>query len=115
MCTHSSDTLNCSATVNYLAHQFSAYGDKLLTSKLMINKSFSEVSNDHSPLFLRHVYIQPARPHLKPAFCVGEMEVESRLNVLCYHYTASQDAVYIVQKEMQSECKTNDIFCVGSI
>jgi len=102
MCTHSSDTLNCSATANYLVYQFSAYGDKLLTSKLMISKTFSKVATDHSPLFLRHVYIQPARPHLKPAFHAGEMELESCPNALHYHYTASQDAVCSVQKEMQS-------------
>jgi len=81
MCTHSSDTLNCSAAVNYLAYQYSAYGDKLLTSKL-ISKTFSKVSTDRSPLFLRHVYIQPTRPHLKPAFHAGEMEVESCPNVI---------------------------------
>jgi len=108
-------TLNCSAAVNYLVYQFSAYGDKLLTSKLMISKTFSKVSTDHSPLILRHVYIQPAKPHLKPAFHAGEIEVESYPNVLHYHHTASQDAVHIVQKEMQSECTANAISCVGSI
>jgi hypothetical protein len=115
MCTYSSDTLNYSANVNYLVYGFSAYGDKLLTSKLMISKIFSKVSSDHRPLFLRHVYLQPARPHLKPAFQAGEMEVVSCQNIFHYHYTATQNAVCIVQKEMQSECTANGILCVGSI
>lgn len=116
MCTHSSDTLIfCFATVNHLVYQFSAYGDKLLISKLMISKTFSEASNDHSQLFLRHVYIQPERSHLKPAFRAGEMEVESCPNVLHCHYNASQDAVCILQKQLQWECTANGISCVGSI
>jgi len=115
MCTHSSDTLIfCSATVNYLVHQFSAYGDKLLISKLIISKTFQKLQliRAHCPADMS-TYSQKAhtwnqlfvlvkcRWNLAQMFCIT-IKLHPRMQ-----------SAYC--KKRCSQCTANGISCVGSV
>jgi len=66
----------------------------------MINKMFSNISTDQSPLFLRHVYLQPARPHLKQGGGILPkcFALPSHCNPGCSMYSVKTDAVRMHSK-----------------